>query len=128
MAPAHRQVCLEEQKLPSDVNVRYLYQPGELEGGRRRATGPVWSLNVYRLGRSTTKPGKPVLYYMSPGQDGPARWFVREELLVVLPPGGVLPKLLAEDFLKQVIQWVIRYCIFVAVCQSIDTIFCDPAF
>ena len=83
---------MEEQKLPSTVGVRYLYQPGELEGGRRRATDPVWSLEVHRLGRSVTRSGEPVLYYL---QDGPPRGFVREELLVVppdtqLPPDGVL--------------------------------------
>ena len=38
-----RSVGLKEQKLPDNVSVRYLYQPGELEGGRRRATDPVWS-------------------------------------------------------------------------------------
>ena len=69
-----RPVGLEEQRLPSGVGVRYLYQPGELEGGRRRATDPVWSLGVYRLGRSVIKPDKPVLYYL---QDGPQRGFVR---------------------------------------------------
>ena len=89
-----RPVGLEEQKLPSGVGVRYLYQPGELEGGRRRATDPVWSLGVYRLGRSVTKPDEPVLYYLL---DGPQRGFVREELLVVppdtqLPPDGVLKR------------------------------------
>ena len=52
-----RPAGLREQKLPSGGGVRYLYQPGELEGGRRRATDPVWSLQVYRLGRSVTKPG-----------------------------------------------------------------------
>ena len=83
-----RPVGSSEQKIPSSVGVRYLYQPGELEGGRRRrATDPVWSLRVYRLGRSVTKPREPVLYYL---QDGPARGFVREELPVV-PPGTVLP-------------------------------------
>ena len=50
--PTLRPVGLEEEKLPSDVGVRYLYQPGELKGGRRRATDPVWSLGVYRIGRS----------------------------------------------------------------------------
>ena len=89
-----RSTGLEEQKLPSAVGVRYLYQPGELEGGRRRATDPVWSLGVYRLGRSVTRPGEPVLYYLL---DGPPRGFVREELLVVppdtqLPPDGVLKR------------------------------------
>ena len=82
-----RPVGSSEQKIPSGIGIRYLYQPGELEGGRRRATDPVWSLRVYRLGRSVTKPGEPVLYYL---QDGPARGFVREELLVV-PPDTQLP-------------------------------------
>ena len=36
-----RPVGLTEQRLPSGVGVRCLYQPGELEGGRRRATDPV---------------------------------------------------------------------------------------
>ena len=90
-----RPVGLQEQKLPSGVGVRFLYQPGELEGGRRRATDPVWSLRVYRLGRTVTKPGEPVLHYLDSEGQGPSRGFVREELLVVppdtqLPPDGVL--------------------------------------
>jgi len=35
--PYLRRVGVNEKKLPSNVNVRYLYQPGELEGGQRRA-------------------------------------------------------------------------------------------
>ena len=89
-----RPVGLKEQKVPSGVGVRFLYQPRELEGGRRRATDPVWSLEVYRLGRSVTKSDEPVLYYL---QDGPPRGFVREELVVPpdtqLPPDGVLKPL-----------------------------------
>ena len=89
-----RPVGLKEQKLPSRVGVRYLYQPGELEGGRRRATNPAWSLQVYRLERSVTKPAMPVLYYLL---DGPTRGFVRVELLVVphdtqLPADGVFTR------------------------------------
>ena len=90
-----RPLGLKEQKVPSGIGVRYLYQSGELEGGRRRATDPVWSLEVYRLGRSVTKPDKPVLYYLQ-GDDAPQRrGFVREELLAVpsdtqLPPDGIL--------------------------------------
>ena len=51
-----RPLGLKEQKVPSWVGVRYLYQPGELEGGHRRATDPVWSLELYWLGRSVTSP------------------------------------------------------------------------
>ena len=69
-----------EKKLPSGVSVRYLYQPCELEGGGRRATDPIWSLKVFNIERSITKPNEPVLYYL---RDGPKRGFVREELLVV---------------------------------------------
>ena len=87
-----RPLGLKEQKVPSGVGVCYLYQ--ELEGGHRLAIDPVWSLEVYRLGRSVTKPDEPVSYYLQ-GDDAPQRDFVREELLAVpsdtqLPPDGVL--------------------------------------
>jgi len=61
------------------VTVRYLYQPGELEGGKKRVTDPIWSLKVFSIERSFTKHEQPVLYYL---RDGPKRGFVREELLV----------------------------------------------
>ena len=54
-----RPLGLKEQKVPSGVGFRYLYQPGELEDGRLRATDPVWSLEVYRLRRLVTKPESP---------------------------------------------------------------------
>ena len=85
--PYSRPVGQREKKLPSLVNVRYLYQPGELEGGVKRATDTIWSLKVYNIERSFTKPNQPVLYYL---HDGPKRGFVREELLVV-PPNTTLP-------------------------------------
>ena len=77
-----RPVGLNEKKLPPQVNVRYLYQPGELEGGGRRATDPIWSLKVYNIEKVVTKPKEPVMYYLF---DGPNRGFVREELMVVWP-------------------------------------------
>ena len=85
--PHLRPVGVNEKKLLSGLSVRYLYQPGELEGGRRRATYPIWSLNVYETEKTMMKPNAPVIYYLS---DGPKRWFVREELLVV-PPDTQLP-------------------------------------
>ena len=84
-----RPVGLDEVKLPPGVKVRYLYSPGEGEGGeRRRATDPIWSLEIYDLSRSVVSAEQPVLYYLS---GGPRRSFVREELRVVpsdteLPP------------------------------------------
>ena len=85
--PYSRPVGVNEKKLPPLVNVRYLYQPGELEGGTKRATDPIWSLKVYQVVKNMTKPNEPVVYYLS---DGPKRGFVREELLVV-PPNTQLP-------------------------------------
>ena len=82
-----RPVGHNEKKLSSLVNLRYLYQPGELEGGSKRATNPTWSLKVYNIEKSVTKPNELVLYYL---QDEPKRGFVPEELLVV-PPNSELP-------------------------------------
>ena len=85
-----RPVGLDEVRLPPGVLVRYLYAPGEGEGGeRRRATDPIWSLKIYNLSRSVVSSDQPVLYYLSEG--APKRGFVREELQVVpddteLPP------------------------------------------
>ena len=85
--PYSRPVGVNEKKLPSNVNVRYLYQPGELEGGTKRATDPIWSLKVYTLEKAVDKPDEPVLYYL---YEGPKLGFVHEELLVV-PPNTQLP-------------------------------------
>ena len=119
-----RPVGLKEQKLPSGVGVRFLYQPGELEGGHRRATDPVWSLEVYRLGRSVTKPDEPVLYYL---QDGPPRGFVREELLVVPPDTQLPPEFSSAEQLLYVCIHLCGDCIFVSISQCVHPIFCDPA-
>jgi len=86
--PYMRPVKKCEKILPPLVQVRYFYQPGELEGGVKRATDPIWSLKVFGIERSFSKPDQPVLYHL---RDGPKRGFVREELLVVplntqLPP------------------------------------------
>ena len=84
-----RPVGLKEKRLPSGVQVRYLLSPGEDEGGeRRRATDPIWSLEIYNITRVVISSEQPVLYYLL---DGPKRSFVREELQVVpsdteLPP------------------------------------------
>ena len=93
--PADRVVGLEEPLLSSSAQVRYLYQPGELEGGRRRATDPVWSLTIHTVRNVVRQSGLPAFYYLNSDSVAPARGFVREELLIVphgteLPPDGVL--------------------------------------
>ena len=74
-----RPVGKKEKRLDSSVNVRYLFAPGELEGGGKRATDPNSS--------SIVNENEPVLYYL---KDGPKRGFVREELMIV-PRGTELP-------------------------------------
>ena len=84
-----------ESLLPRGVKVRYLYQPGELEGGdRRRATDPIWSLDFCEI-RQVFKSNNnsPIVYYLHYSNSSPApkRGFVREELLIIpddtqLPP------------------------------------------
>ena len=59
--PYSRPVGQREKKFPSLVNVRYLYKPGKLEGGVKRATDLIWSLKVYSIEQSFTKPNQPIL-------------------------------------------------------------------
>ena len=62
--------------------VRYLYEPGELEGGNRsRATDPIWSVHKYKIKNSVTKLFQPTLYYLD--GNAPDRYFVFEELQVI---------------------------------------------
>ena len=81
----------KEHVLTPDVKVRYLYQPGELEGGeRRRATDPIWSIETYDIKQILGN--EPTMYYL---HNAAKRGFVREELMVVpqdtqLPPKGIL--------------------------------------
>ena len=79
-----------EIQIPGNVKMRYLYAPGELEGGgeRRRATDRNWSLETYTIDSVVKTPGDPILYYLSVG--APKRGFVRQELMIV-PEGTMLP-------------------------------------
>ena len=80
--PFLRPVGKNGKKSSPIINVRYLYQAGELEGGRQRATDVVWSLKVHNFLPPLVKPNEPIVYYL---QDGPKRGFVLEELLAILP-------------------------------------------
>ena len=82
-----------EIQIPYTKKLRYLYEPGELEGGIRRSTDPIWSLETYTIDSVVKTPGDPILYYLSEG--APKRGFVRQELMIVpndtmLPPDQVL--------------------------------------
>ena len=60
--------------------VRYLYQPGEQEGGQRRATDPVWSVSIHKISHHIVLQGIRVYHLMPPA---PQRGFVTKELLIV---------------------------------------------
>ena len=62
------------------ANVRYLYQPGELEGGKKRATDPIWSVDIHKIDYNIVTQGIRVYYLNAPA---PRRGFVKEELLIV---------------------------------------------
>ena len=79
----------KEEVAPEDGLYRYLYQPGELEGGQqRRATDMIWSWDAHRLDRVVEDPGQRVLYYLAEG--APKRAFVREQLMLI-PENTELP-------------------------------------
>ena len=71
------------------TKVRYLYEPGELEGQiykgkrRKRSTDPIWSVDVYKIKDRYVQKNQPTLYYL----DGdPKRSFIFEELQPIQDP------------------------------------------
>ena len=79
----------EEKLLDVGTNVRYLYEPGELEGyqyegeRRKRSTDPIWSVDVYKIKIRYVQKHQPTLYYLDAG---PKRSFVFEELQPIHDP------------------------------------------
>ena len=79
----------EEKPLDVGTKVRYLYEPGELEGKqygderRKRPTDPIWSVDVYKIKDRYVQKYQPTLYYLD---GGPKRSFVFEELQQIQDP------------------------------------------
>ena len=79
----------EEKLLDVNTKVRYLYEPGELEGqiykGQRvkRSTDLIWSVDVYRIKDRYFQKQQPTLYYLD---GGPKRSFIFEELQPIEDP------------------------------------------
>ena len=69
--------------------MRYLYEPGELEGyqykgeRRKRSTDPIWSVDVYKVKDRYVQKHQPTLYCLD---GGPKQSFVFEELQPILDP------------------------------------------
>ena len=73
---------LKEKLINVGTKVKYLYEPGDLEGRRyggerRRSTDPICSVDVYKIEDRYTEEYQPTLYYLD---GGPKRSFVFEEL------------------------------------------------
>ena len=79
----------EEKLLDVGTKVRYLYEPGELEGQqyegerRKRYTDPIWSIDAYKTKDRYVRKYQPTLYYLD---GGPKRSFVFEELQPIQDP------------------------------------------
>ena len=79
----------EEKLLDIGTKVRYLYEPGELEGyqykgeRRKRSTDPIWSVDVYKIKDRYIQKHQPTLYYLD---GGTKRSFIFEELQTILDP------------------------------------------
>ena len=79
----------EEKLLDVGTKVRYLYEPGKLEGQqyrgerRKRSTDPMWSLDGYKIKDRYVQKHQPTLYYLD---GGPKRSFVFKELQKIQSP------------------------------------------
>ena len=79
----------EEKLLNVGTKVRYLYEPGELEGyqyggeRRKRSADPIWSVDVYKIKNRYVQKYQPTLYYLD---GGPKQSFVFEELQPIQDP------------------------------------------
>ena len=79
----------EEKLLDVGTKVRYLYEPGELEGyqykgeRRKRSTDPIWSVDVYKIKDRYVQKHQPTFYYLD---SGPKRSFVFGELQPIHDP------------------------------------------
>ena len=79
-------IGFDEPRLSHDVLVRYLLNPGELEGGRRRATDCNWSPQIYHIRESLVQKNQPVLYWLIDDEgNGLKKSFVREKLQIIGP-------------------------------------------
>ena len=79
----------EEKLVDVGTKVRYLYEPGELEGyqykgeRRKQSTDPIWSADVYKVEDRYVQKHQPTLYYLD---GGPKQSFVFEELQPIHDP------------------------------------------
>ena len=58
----NRLIGREEKRLPEDALVRYLLDKSDFEGGKRRATDPIWSTDIYRIKHIIVIINQPVMY------------------------------------------------------------------
>jgi hypothetical protein len=93
--PRYGPMGFDEVRLTYNDPVLYLLKPGELEGGKRRATDCNWSPQIYHIKESLVQKNQPVLYWIEDiNGNGPKHSFVQEELMKVskveYPPQRIL--------------------------------------
>ncbi len=95
----NRPMGYNEDQLTYDILIRYLLEPSDLEGNRRRAGDMNWSQQIYRIRKALIQKDQPILYWLiDDNGKSPERSFVNEELLIIpddteLPPQWVLAPL-----------------------------------
>ena len=95
--PRNGPMGFDEEQLPYNSLVRYLLNPGELEGGKRRATDCNWSPQAYTIKESLVQKNQPVLYWIEDiDGNGPKRSFVREELMVIPSDSEMSPQYILD--------------------------------
>ena len=72
----------EEKLLDVGTKVRYLYEPGELEGYQYKSD-PIWLVDVYKIKDRYVQKHQPTLYYLDAG---PKRLFAFKELQPIHDP------------------------------------------
>ena len=87
-----RNASVSQPILGSNVTIRYLYEPGELESGKKRATDPIWSVTAHKISTITRSTGRPAIYKLD--STAPQRGFTRQQLQIIpedtqLPPHGL---------------------------------------
>lgn len=99
-----RGVGVREKPLSMTAMYRFLYQPGELEGGTKHATDPIWSLGVYYIDHYDVKLAQPITYYLARGSEVEAR-SISQDLLSATTVDPPKRSFVASEFSESCTSW-----------------------
>ena len=110
--PPVKQNLVAGKPICPDSAVRYLYQPGEQEGGQRRATDLIWSVNIHKISHHIVLHGIRVYYLMPPSsaerfRDGRTAYCsCRYPNAYVVIPSGAIHRLVSSG--ESVVLLIVR--------------------